>query len=250
MTDTTIREARGVLRAASFGLLSTISRRHGGWPFGSIAPYALSRRGQPVLLIASIAEHTKNITADERVSLMAFERATDGDDPQAQGRLTLLGRARPVEGEDERRDAAARYAVRVPSAPSYSETHDFEWYEIEVEQARFIGGFGKIFWLDAARLRTDPLADPLREQAAAICEHMNEDHRDALSLLARAFRGVDAATASMVGVDAFGFDVECTVPEVRLRFEFDRPADPGSVRTLTVALVQRARLRLTGETTA
>src|SRR5690242_12322183 len=60
-----IREARSLLRARTEGVLCTISKRVAGWPFGSVAPYALGARGEPILYISTIAEHTKNIKADE-----------------------------------------------------------------------------------------------------------------------------------------------------------------------------------------
>ena len=236
------REAAALLQRAKSGVLCTLSRRIEGWPFGSVAPYALNRFGEPLILIASIAEHTRNIAADSRVSLLVHDDAR-GSDVQSVGRLTVMGRAAPVE-EREMDDAAARYLERVPTATSYFETHDFRLYRITLEHLRFIGGFGKIFWLDPDGLRLDPARDPLAAGAPAVVAHMNEDHRDALLLFCRAFRGLEPAEVEMVGVDQWGVDVLARGPERRLRFSFEAPASPGTIRGVMVELVRRARREL------
>jgi heme iron utilization protein len=83
--------ARRLLNHQSVGVLSTQSLDVEGYPFGSIAPYALDYSGQPLLLISEIAQHTRNIKQNNKVSLTVFERYAD--DPQAGGRLTWIGDA-------------------------------------------------------------------------------------------------------------------------------------------------------------
>jgi putative heme iron utilization protein len=59
---------------------------------------------------------------------------------------------------------------------------------------------------------------------ASICEHMNEDHADALVTYARVFgHQADAQAARMTGMDAEGLDmhVQTTAGEVDLRVAFD-----------------------------
>jgi heme iron utilization protein len=237
-----VLEAFSLLRRAPFGVLSTISKSVQGWPFGSVVPYAVDRRGAPLILIASIAEHTKNVLADDRVSLLVHDSAGDGD-VQAQGRVTVLARARPVE-EAELKDARARYLARVPSASDYFDTHDFRFFRLEPVRVRFIGGFGQIFWLDAASFAIDPAADPLAPRAKGIIDHMNEDHADTLITCCKAFSGFEPKKATMVGVDQFGLDVECEDPAERVRFDFESPATPENVRAIVVDLVRRARSKL------
>ena len=50
--------ARTLVHLARSGMLSTLSRRHTGHPFGSVMPYAPNVRGAPLLLISSMAMHT------------------------------------------------------------------------------------------------------------------------------------------------------------------------------------------------
>ncbi|HWN30853.1 MAG TPA: pyridoxamine 5'-phosphate oxidase family protein, partial [Burkholderiales bacterium] len=57
-------EARRLLRKNRFGMLATLSKKFGGHPFGSITPYILDHDARPVILISTLAEHTKNIEND------------------------------------------------------------------------------------------------------------------------------------------------------------------------------------------
>ena len=78
-------EARQFLRTTRSAMLSTISVKYPGYPFGSVAPFVLDHSGQPVILISTIAEHTKNIMANPKVSLMVFS----GDDDLQASALKL-----------------------------------------------------------------------------------------------------------------------------------------------------------------
>ena len=227
-------------------MLSTISVHRTGYPYGSLTPYALSVRGAPILLISTLAAHTKNLIADGRACLFVGERTTgdkpgDGPaNPQAAGRVSLLGRAARVPTADEA-DARARYLARIPDAETYFQTHDFQLWEMTVEEARLIAGFGKIGWVEGATIMRDPLGDPLRAEAEGICAHMNDDHADALGTFCRA-RRTDPAGARMVGVDTLGFDVESAGG--RLRFDFPRAlSTTEEVRAEIIALLREARAR-------
>ncbi len=133
-------------------VLATLSASRDGWPFASVAPYALSDAGEPLLLLSDLAEHTRNVRADPRASLMV----QDGDslsDPQAGCRVTILGEVQLVADADLQ---AARelYLARHPHAAEYIALADFRLYVLRVREARFIGGFGDMGWIDAATLRS------------------------------------------------------------------------------------------------
>ena len=53
------------------------------------------RRRQPVFLISTMAEHTRNLQRDPRASLLVAESGSE--DPLANGRVTLLGPCAQVE---------------------------------------------------------------------------------------------------------------------------------------------------------
>ena len=226
-------EARQFLSATHNGVLSTISARLAGYPFGSIAPFVLDHEGCPLILISTIAEHTKNIQADARVSLIAFDPASP--DMQASGRLTVIGKAQIAEKDASLR---ARYLRYFPQAEGYFDMHDFLFYRIEMTQARFIGGFGKIHWIPGDELRYP--ANRLAGQEAGILEHMNTDHAENLQAYCRHVHDVETAQAVMVGIDTAGFDVRAG--DRLLRFAFETPVtDAKQARDALVALAQAAR---------
>ena len=105
------KHARQLLLKEYRGMLSTHSQAMPGFPFGSVVPYCLDARGWPLLLISRIAQHTRNLKADARCSLLVGERAAE--DVQAAGRLTLLAEARQL--DDGRRSRRLRNATTATS---------------------------------------------------------------------------------------------------------------------------------------
>jgi heme oxygenase (biliverdin-IX-beta and delta-forming) len=140
--------ARTLLAAESVGLLSTISVRRPGTPYGSVTPYAVSAEGGPLLLLSGLAAHTHNLRADPRAGLFVGDH-TAAADPQAGARLSLMGRVAPVPAESEPA-ARARYLARWPNAAQTLSLGDFSFWRFEIEEARFIAGFGEIRWLPAS----------------------------------------------------------------------------------------------------
>jgi putative heme iron utilization protein len=140
---------RRLLAQERCGVLSTLHKAHGGWPFGSLAPYALTAAHEPVFLFSTIAEHTHNLRADPRASLLVQDRDA-GDDPLAGARITLLGRADAVAG-GEREQALARYLARFPEAEGRAAAHDFAPFVLRVERVRWIAGFGSMGWFERAQ---------------------------------------------------------------------------------------------------
>jgi putative heme iron utilization protein len=223
--------ARRLLNHQDTGVLSTNSRDVEGYPFGSIAPYVLDHGGAPCMLLSDIAQHTRNIVADPRVSLTVFDRRAD--DPQASGRLTWIGRAARVDETDTAR--RERYRRYFPWSESYFEMHDFALYWIEPVRARFIGGFGQIFWVEPAALL---VANPFRDTEDGIIAHMNGDHRRALARYCELLGEPAADDVAMTGIDDIGFDMR--VGRRKLRMDFDAPIRTiDEARAALVALAGR-----------
>jgi putative heme iron utilization protein len=225
-------EARRFVRAHPHGVLATLSKRLDGYPFGSITPFVADHTGAPVILISTLAEHAKNIEADSRVSLIVHPCA---DDMQAAGRVTIIGRAIRL---PEKSALGPRYLRYVPNAEQYFGMHDFLFYRIEPTAIRFIGGFGKISWVEPASYSASP--NQLADIENGILQHMNTDHADTLRDYCRHFRGQEAGKAEMIGVDCDGFDVRADGQ--KLRFEFAEPVlDAEGARAALVKLAQEAR---------
>jgi len=142
-----LAQVRALLAGETVGLLSTISVHRAGYPYGSLTPYALSPRGVPLLLLSGLAAHTKNLLADPRACLFVGDRSA-AEDPLAGARVSLLGKAAKVEPAD-RQDARARYVARHPRAEAYLQLGDFGLWELAVEEARLISGFGTMRWVTA-----------------------------------------------------------------------------------------------------
>ena len=101
---------RKLVREARHGLLSTNGLEPAGIPYGSLVPVASTGAGEPVLLVSHLAQHTRNLVADGRASLLVLE-PTEGD-PQQAARASLLGRARRLEGDEE-----SKARVALPRRP-------------------------------------------------------------------------------------------------------------------------------------
>ncbi len=226
------RDARLWLRAHRHGLLSTHSRAVEGYPFGSVVPYVLDHDACPLLLISRLAEHTKNLAGDPRVSLLIHE---SGGDVQAQARVTLLGQAGRV---DDPEAIAARYERYFPATRGYRAQLDFEIWRIAPVTLRAIAGFAKVHWV--SREAYAPPAHTLAEDETGILEHMNTDHARTLRDYCRLQNLPAVKAAEMIGVDCDGFDLNAD--STYLRFDFDEPAlDADAVRAALIALAQKAR---------
>ena len=229
---TAAEEARRFLRAHQNSVLSTLSKKLDGYPFGSLAPYMLDDQACPIILTSTLAEHTKNIEHDSRVSLFVHELAQDS---QAHARLTVIGNARRLADQTT---IKARYLAYFPSASSYFDTHDFFFYRIEPQHLRYIGGFGAIHWISIESYR--PPHSLLAQQEAGIIEHMNQDHAENLRSYCRHYRGIEALDVSMIGIDCDGFDVRADGQILRL--EFNQPVlDAIQARTALVAMAHESR---------
>jgi putative heme iron utilization protein len=232
--------SRTLIAAVSTGSLATIGE--GGFPFGSLVSHAVDASGRPVLLLSDLAEHSRNLAADPRASLMVTQAGAG--DPLALARVTVIGRVGELTG-DERAAALEIYQNAQPGA-FYAGFGDFRLYRLEVESVRYVGGFGRMSWVDAASY-AEAEPDPLRPHAERIIAHMNDDHADALVLFCRRFADRPGTTAArMVGVDRYGFAVLATDEpggrETAVRLPFDERTDtPDAVRKAMIELLRRAR---------
>ena len=235
-------EARQFLRTAHHGILSTQSLKFSGYPFGSVTPFVLDHNCHPIILISSIAEHTKNIINNPKVSIVVFEK---NEDLQANARLTLIGEAVQIDKNDE--NLMSRYGRYFPESIGYFDVHDFQFYCINIKHARYIAGFGKMGWLNADALNKPQNNEAnlaIAELEDSMIEHMNADHQISLVQYCQYFYHVNPADVLLIGVDTDGFDVEATIENNTkiLRFNFAAPIfDSYSARKAFVAMSKVAK---------
>lgn len=226
--------ARFLLRSVQLGALATVMRDADGAPYASLTPVATHHDGAPIILISDLADHTKNLKADHRASLL-LNGSEEHDDPLAGARLTLQGRLARSEDDEVRR----RYLARHPAAAMYADFKDFGFYLMEIDKAHLVAGFGRIHWISGEDLLIAP-PDELIAADPGVIAHMNEDHDDAIQLYATKLLGRAGDGWIMTGIDAEGADLRRKSEVARLAFD-------GSVKTSTdvrkelVRLVNKAR---------
>ena len=229
------RQIRDLVRGLDRAALATALPGDGGpWPYASLVIVAVDHDLSPILLISELAEHTKAIKADARVSLL-FDGTTGFAQPLTGPRATLVGRA--AVSDDER--IKRRFLARHPDAALYAGFKDFRFYRLAVERAHIVAGFGKIAWVEGASLRSDPPA-ALVAAEEGIVAHMNEDHGDAVALYASRLLELPGEGWRMTGIDSEGIDLRAGGAVARLALP-GPVANAEEARKALVALVKQAR---------
>jgi heme oxygenase (biliverdin-IX-beta and delta-forming) len=228
------KAAKKLLREGRAGALATLMAGAGD-PYCSLVNVATAPDGAPLLLLSTLAIHTKNILADPRVSLMLDERKAG--DPLEGARVMLMGKAAVTE------DAAARaaYLRRQPEAEMFAGFADFAFYRMAVGHAHLVAGFGRIVDLSARDVLTATAdAAPLLEAEADAIAHMNADHADACRLYATRLLGGPDGDWACVGIDPEGMELQQGRTALRLDFP-QRVTAPGTLRAVLKALAEKAR---------
>lgn len=212
-------EARRLLRGCRSGALATLSTRLNGHPFASAVPFMADYDASPILLISRLAEHTKNIACDARVSLMVHEPNAD---PQVAPRLTIAGHCRRIEAPASMRNRYIRY---FPAAADLLAL-DFDFHRIAPTAIRYIGGLGKIHWL----------ATPAFSDAGGIDARLEHEW---LARLERSASDAGADTRRVVGIDCDGIDIAHDGLVRRCAFA-ESVTQPEALATAIRALLDRA----------
>ena len=238
-TPSHAERARTLASQISTGTLCTLALEPAGYPYGSFVTVAFDD-GAPIFLISRLAEHTKNLERDPRASLLVAEGGSA--DPLANGRVTMIGRCTRVDGEGgSARDA---FLATHPNAAYYADFRDFAFWKLHVASVRYIGGYGRMSWVDETEWQTaEP--DPLGPSAAATIAHMNADHADAMVLYCKAFsKATEISAAMMTGVDRYGFEMSAKTKEGPrpVRLAFAAPVStPDEARAALISMLKDAR---------
>ena len=232
---------RTLLSLTSVATLSTLSRKHAGFPFGSLMPFALDPGGRPIFLISNMAMHTQNLKADPRCSLFVGQAGADGD-PLGGARATMIGHAEPVP-ELDAASVREQYLARHENSRYWVDFSDFSFFRLQPVDLYYVGGFGVMGWVEAADYQ-DAAPDPLAGVAPGILAHMNADHVDSMILLARWHARLEATEATMTSVDRLGFSLRLKTNEgmkgARINFAHE-VASPQETRKVLVEMVRQVR---------
>ncbi|MCU7941926.1 MAG: pyridoxamine 5'-phosphate oxidase family protein [Candidatus Thiodiazotropha sp. (ex Cardiolucina cf. quadrata)] len=200
------------LRSESYhGLLSTHSVKYQGYPFGSLLPFCRDSKGNLMLLISHLAQHTRNLEHDPRCSLTMTGQG-DGDVQQL-ARLTCLAQAEAVNSTA----AAERYFRFYPEARRYRKELNFRFYRLDVKHYYYIGGFGSARWFDPSRI-PPPIPFSTADEAELLYQ-LNAHNHDLLKQLLDS-NGIPADTSvEVVGLDPYGLDIRLATGLRRLQFK-------------------------------
>lgn len=172
-----------LLHSAPASTLATQSIQMPGYPYATVVPNVLDEQHRPILLISALAEHTKNLLADPKVSISVNESGiTNVQDGQ---RLTLVGDAERFEPDQA---LITRYLRYVPAAEQYL-TLDFMFFRVIPKRLRYIGGVGNMGWVEAEAFDTATSLS-LAEEGALLAE--------AESVVPR--------NVTVLGIDGYGID--------------------------------------------
>lgn len=203
-----------LLHEAPHAILSTHSTQMPGFPYGTAVPLVLDESHQPILLISTLAEHTKNLLADSKASIAIVEPGKSN--VQDAARLTLVGQ---TEAFTPAQELVQRYLRYQPDAEQYLQL-DFMFFRLKPERARFIGGIGKMGWLEG--------------------QEWNNTARISLSeeiVLLNQARSEMPKTSQILGIDAFGIDYAKNGAKNRLRF--DQPETFNSLQARLSELISQ-----------
>ena len=202
-TFSPVTTSRRLVREARTAALSTIARRT-GHPFGSLVTTACEPDGTPIVLLSTLAAHSRNLAEDPRASLL-FVEGTLGD-PQQGGRVTLVGNLERIADDAAQR---RRYLTRNPDAALYAGFGDFAFFRLALEDCHLVAGFGR-----AMRIRREDFLLDLAGAEALIAAEGRiladlAATPDRVAAWARRF-AAPQGDWSVVGIDPEGVDLATT----------------------------------------
>jgi putative heme iron utilization protein len=226
--------AKKLLREGRSGALATLLPGSGD-PYCSLVNVGTCVDGAPLFLLSKLALHTKNILADNRVSLMLDERKAG--DPLEGARVMLMGACVQTTGQTAR----TAYLRRHPDAEMFANFADFSFYRMEIARAHLVAGFGRIVDLQPKDVLADISdAQALIESEADAIAHMNADHADACRLYATSLLGAADGEWRCVGIDPEGLELQDGRIALRLPFP-QRVTAPGPLRAMLKQFAEQAR---------
>lgn len=130
--------AKHLIHSSKHGLLSTLDIH--GYPYASLVEVA-PEQGDLLLLLSDLAEHSKNIQQNPKVSILLAEDFSELS--LAKARACFIGQIEKANPE-----LINTYILHRPKAEVYRNFADFKLYRLKSERTYVVAGFGKMGWLD------------------------------------------------------------------------------------------------------
>ena len=131
------------------GVLLTLRN---GRPFGSHVPYVFGKHWTRAYIhVSRLAMHTEHLLVDPRVGLFISEPDRLGKNPLALRRMNLQGEAALLlnAGASDYAEVKERYLARFPQSAIMFGFADFALWELRLQDAYLILGFGQAYLADA-----------------------------------------------------------------------------------------------------
>jgi putative heme iron utilization protein len=220
---------RRLVRRCGRAALATSLR---GAPYASLVLYAADHDASPLLLLSDLAQHSRNIAFDPRVSLL-IDGTAELPESLSGPRLTLLGRAEAVADPRLRE----RFAARHPESEFYAGFADFKLYRVAIERGHLVSGFGRIAWIDGRDLLFSKHSTAIAAAEPAIVARVNEQLGEILAICVAQQLKHGGEGWRATGCDPEGLDIRSGAAAARLEF---------AVPVLTADAVPAALAQLAG----
>ena len=195
--------AINIYRSQNQGILSTFSHSKENYPFGSFVTFISGLDRTTYLYLSDIAEHTKNLKYNPKACITLSNVSTIRDKQDSE-RLSIIGDLKKL--NTDLKYYKNRFESFFPESKKYSDFHSFNLYRLEIKHLRWIGGFGKIAWLNVKLWdRIDP---KWKKDESKIIEHMNDDHNDVILQSLYFFHNIDDNAAKMLYLTLDGYYIE------------------------------------------
>ena len=193
--------AINLMRNCREGVLSTVSKKYEGYPFGSFVTFISGADRSIIFYASDIAQHTINLKNNSKACITLFN-LSEGD-KQDSSRLSLMGDVKKIDKDVE--EISRQFIEFFPESSQYSNMHDFNFYSLNISQVRWIGGFGKIAWLSSTNW--NPIKPKWLNQENSMINHMNEDHSNSIVSALNAKLGIKDKHAKMLRLTMDGYYV-------------------------------------------
>lgn len=127
-----------------------------GRPFGSHVPYVIGEHwARAYIHVSRLALHSEHLLRDPRVGLFVSEPDRPGKNPLALRRMNLQGEAVLLDaGAPIYEEVKERYLARFPQSAMLFGFGDFSLWELRLEGAHLVLGFGQAYLADATNPHT------------------------------------------------------------------------------------------------
>lgn len=129
-------------------VMATQSGSIPGFPLTSVVPVGIAADSRIILLLSDLAQHSRNLELDSRVSLMLHD--DQEQNWQAATRLSVLGHMQVLHSaanSSERQALQDSYYRIHPESIDLDQREDFRFWQLKPLRFRMIYGLGQVRWL-------------------------------------------------------------------------------------------------------